>query len=65
MVVATNTAVRITDLAVEGSVVAIAADYYLLKVKSDGVEQLTEDVPDVFGTIYTTGQEVLRGHFFL
>ena len=69
MEVATDTAVLIADLAVEGSVVAIAADadssydYYLLKVKSDGVEELAEDVTDDFGIIYTTGQEVLRTLF--
>lgn len=69
--VTTDTAVKIADLAVKGSVVAVAAesdssyDYYLLKVNSDGVEELTEAVTDDYGSIYTTGQEVLRGHFFL
>ena len=70
-VVTTDTAVKIADLAVEGSVVAIAADddasydYYLLKVKSNGVEELADNTADDYGSIYTAGQEVLRGHFFL
>jgi len=69
--VTTDTAVKIADLAVAGSVVAVAADadssydYYLLKVTSDGVEELAEDVTDDYGCIYNTGQEVLKGHFFL
>ena len=69
--VTTETAVRIADLAVAGSVVAVAADadssydYYLLKVNSDGVEELAADVTDDYGSIYNTGQEVLKGNFFL
>lgn len=69
--VTTETAVRIADLAVAGSVVAVAADadssydYYLLKVNSDGVEELAADVTDAYGSIYNTGQEVLKGNFFL
>ena len=71
MAVTTETAVRIADLAVAGSVVAVAADadssydYYLLKVNSDGVEELAADVTDDYGSIYNTGQEVLKGNFFL
>lgn len=69
--VTTDTAVKIADLAAAGSVVAVAADadfsydYYLLKVTSDGVEELAEDVTDDYGCIYNTGHEVLKGHFFL
>ena len=40
-------------------------DYYLLKVNSDGVEKLKEAVTDDYGSIYSTGQEALRGHCFL
>ena len=71
VVMTTDTAVKIADLAVEGSVVAVAADddasydYYLLKVKSNGVEELADNTTDDYGSIYTAGQEVLRGHFFL
>ena len=71
LVAAIETAVKIADLTVERGVVALAAnadpsyDYYLLKVKSDRVEKLTGDVTDDIGSIYTTGQEVLRGHLFL
>lgn len=71
VVMTTDTAVKIADLAVEGSVVAVAADddasydYYLLKVKSNGVEELEDNTTDDYGSIYTAGQEVLRGHFFL
>ena len=69
--VTTDTAVKIADLSEEGSVVAVAADadssydYYLLKVTSDGVVELLEDVTDDYGSVYTTGQEVLKGNFFL
>ena len=71
VVMTTDTAVKIAELAVEGSVVAVAADddasydYYLLKVKSNGVEELADNTTDEYGSIYTAGQEVLRGHFFL
>lgn len=71
MVVTTDTAVKIADLAIERSVVAVAADddasydYYLLRVKSNGVEELADNTADDYGSIYTVGQEVLRGHFFL
>ena len=71
VVMTTDTAVKIADLAVEGSVVAVAADddasydYYLLKVKSNGMEELADNTTDDYGSIYTVGQEVIRGHFFL
>lgn len=49
VVMTTDTAVKIADLAVEGSVVAVAADdnanydYCLLKVKSNSVEELADN----------------------
>ena len=51
--------------------VAVAAvddasyDYYLLKVKSNRVEELADNTTDDYGSIYTAAQDVLRGHFFL
>ena len=51
--------------------VAVAADddasydYNLLKVKSNGMEELADNTTDDYGSIYTAGQEVLRRHFFL
>ena len=48
-IVDTDSAVKIADLAVEGSVVAVAADgdlsyqYYLLKVTSNGMEELADN----------------------
>lgn len=72
MVVTTDKAVKIVDIAVavERSVVAVAADdesydYYLLKVKSNRVEELADNTTDDHGSSYTAGQEVLGGHFFL
>ena len=62
MVVATDTAVKIADLEVEGSVVAVADDgdlsyhYYLLKVTSNGVEELADNTTDDYGSIYNAGQ---------
>ena len=44
---------------------AASYDYYLLKVKSNGLEELADNTTDDYGSIYTAGQEVLRGHFFL
>ncbi|XP_068689864.1 uncharacterized protein [Montipora foliosa] len=63
--------VQLAELAVNGSVVAIAADedlqydYYLLKVVSDGVVRLESDFEDDYGSIFSCGQSVLLGHFFL
>ena len=71
VVVTTDTAVEMADLAVEGSVVAVAADddasydYYLLKVKGNRLEELADNTTSDYGSIYTAGQEVLREHFFL
>lgn len=64
--VTTDTAIKIADLAGEGSVVAVAADAdssydYLLKVMSDTVVELSEDITDDYGSVYTTEQEVLNG----
>lgn len=63
--VTTDTAVKIADLAGEGSVVAADADssyhYCLLKVISDTVVELSEDITDDYGSVYTTEQEVLNG----
>ena len=65
--VTTDTAVKIADLAGEGSVVAVAADadssYHncLLKVISDTVVELSEEITDDYGSVYTTEQEVLNG----
>lgn len=57
----TDTAVKIADLAVEESVVAAgdddaSFDYYLLKVKSNGVEELAENTTLDYGSIYTEGE---------
>ena len=62
VVVARDTAVKIAHLAVGGSVVAVAADgdvsyhYYLLKVTSNGVEELADNTTDDYGSIYNAGQ---------
>ena len=51
--------------------VAVAADddasydYYLLKMNSNGVEELAGNTTDDYGSIFTAAQEVLGGHFFL
>jgi len=54
------------------TIVAVAAeedshyDYYLLKVTSSGVISLQEDFEDPYsGSIYSKGQAVLLGNFFL
>ena len=66
-----DTASHIADLATQGSTVAIAAlddpvyDFYLLKVTSDGVEELGEDFTDDYLSHYCEGSEVLKGHFYL
>lgn len=36
-------------------------DYCLLKVISDTVVELSEDITDDYGSVYTTEQEVLNG----
>ena len=59
------------DLAAKGNTVAIATfedlvyDFYLLKVTSDGVEELEEPLTDGYSCHYPGGSAVLKGHFFL
>ena len=66
-----DTAVRIADLAAEGSVVAIAAaddpdfEYYLWKVTSNGLVELEEAVTDDYGCTFPRGSVGLRGNFFI
>jgi len=64
--------VQVADLATKDSIVAVAAeedshyDYYLLKVTSSGVISLQENFEDPYsGSIYSEGQAVLFGNFFL
>ena len=63
--VTTDIAVKIADLAGEGSVVAVAADadssyhYCLLKVISDTVVELSEDITDDYGSVYTQSRKCL------
>ena len=40
-------------------------DFYLLRVSSDGVEELDETIMDDYGSQYYAGHQVLRGHFYL
>ena len=64
-------AVQLADLVTKDSVVAVAAeddshyDYYLLKITSNGVVSLEENFEDPYGNIYSRGQAVLLGNFFL
>ena len=65
-----DTASYIADLANKDSTVAIVAedpvyDLYLLKVTSDGVEELDSDVTDDYQCHYQQGDRVLKGHFFI
>ena len=65
-----DSASHIADLATKGSTVAIAADdpmydFYLLRVSSDGVEELDETIMDDYGSQYYAGHQVLRVHFYL
>ena len=66
-----DTALHIADLAGKDSTVAIAAiddpmyDFYLMKVTSDGVEQLSENFTDDYQCHYYRGMEILKGHFYL
>ena len=59
------------DLAVKGSTVAIAADddpmydFYLLKVTSEGVEELESDYTDDHQCTAFRGEKVLKGNFYL
>ena len=61
--------ISLPELAAKGSVVAVAAediqyDYYL-KVTSDGVVRLENDYEDNYGSVFSCGQNVLFGKFFL
>ena len=55
----------------KGSTIAIAVvddpvyDFYLLKVTSDGVQELDDDFTDDYASHYYKGSEVLKGHFYL
>lgn len=66
-----DTASHIADLAEKGSTVAIAADddpmydFYLLKVTSDGVEELDSDFTDDYDNVALRGEQVLKGNFYL
>ena len=66
-----GTASHIADLAVKGSTVAIAADddpmydFYLLKLTSEGVEELDENYTDDYEFTALRGTQVLKGHFYL
>ena len=66
-----DTASYIADLANKSSTVAIAAeddpvyDFYLLKIISEGVEELDSDMTDDYQCHYQQGDRVLRGHFYL
>ncbi len=42
-----------------------ACHYYLLKVNSNGENELTDNTTHDYSSVYTAGHEVLRGHFFL
>ena len=64
--------VQVADLATKDSIVAVAAeddshyDYYLLKASSNGVISLQENFEDPYsGSIYSKGEAVLLGNFFL
>ncbi|KAK3741501.1 hypothetical protein QZH41_002971 [Actinostola sp. cb2023] len=58
-------------LAAQGSTVAMAAfedpvyDFYLLKVTSEGVEELEEPLTNDYSCHYPRGSCVLKGHFYL
>jgi len=66
-----DTASHIADLVEKGSTVAIAADedpmydFYLLKVTSDGVEELESDFTDDYDNSALRGERVLKGNFYL
>ena len=66
-----GTASHIADLAVKGTTVAIAADddpmydFSLLKLTSEGVEELDENYTDNYEFTALRGTQVLKGHFYL
>ena len=68
----TEHSVQVADLATKESIVALSAedgshyDYYPLKVTSSGLIFLEENYEDPHsGSIYSKGQAVLLGNFFL
>ena len=66
-----NCTEMIAEMARTDSVVALAAvcdpnyDCYLLKVTSDGIQNLENIETDNYGTTMPSGSKVLRGHFFV
>ena len=66
-----NPTEMIAEMATTDSVVALAAeadpnyDYYLLKVTSDGIQNLKNIETDNYGTTMAAGSKVLRGCFFV
>ena len=66
-----DTATHIADLAVNGTTVAIAAaddpvyDFYLLKVTSEGVEELEDNFTVDYECTAFRGLQVLKGNFYL
>ncbi len=59
----------LTELVQKGSIIAIAADdpahdYYLLKVTSDGAEQLKANTTDAYGNSFLQNTFVFKGNFF-
>ena len=61
-----GTASHIADLAVKGSTVAIAAnDDQILKVTSEGVEELDKNYTDDYEFTALRGTQVLKGQFYL
>ena len=71
VVTARDTSIRLADLAGKDSIVAVAAeddpsyDYYLLKITSDGVEELTAPFTDDYGLTFGPGFHILKGHFLI
>ena len=61
----------IAEMATTDSVVALAAegdpnyDYYLLKVTSDGIQNLKNIETDNYSTTVAAASKVLRGYFFV
>jgi len=66
-----DTASHIADLAVKGSNVATAADdepmydFYLVKVTSEGVEELASNFTDDYHCTALRGEQVIKGNFYL
>jgi len=66
-----DTAVSVADLAAKDSVVAIAVakdpdyDYYLMKVKRDGLVELHEPKTDDYGCTFPKGSRGLKRYFFV